>query len=402
LIKTRTGEGWRLAPEFEFNTRALIHLLDLPEWTRRSWPVVTSAITKLTNRPEPTLSDFGDELEAALIALDAEFKRQSSECWLIMPIKLPLTLSDVPPTTYEVLGRRFAFMRIESLKEYFGPLLKDASIRAELLLSMLELPRTVVCVGGEGFPTEGVFDSIAPAFDALRGAMELSLHFGRSRFMFGPTQPWGRIPHPGQLFALRPGKPVEAFPLTGVPDWEPDRECYGRNQLFENLRNITEALRSPPTDDAVEHLIGDLLRLYAQAMEQSEPAQQMLAFWQLAEALTLKKEEKGAADRVVARLSWFGRHLHISPESAVRHVLSSIMEKRNEMVHRGLYGLIDQTDVNLLKLVCETGIDWLIQHRRSLPTRSHLAHWWAHYAGAAASISALRDVSEFIEHSRRH
>jgi len=377
----------------------LMSLLDLPPWTRRTWTVVGNARQDLKSRSESSLPAFQAALAAELTKREIEYRAKAGPCWFILPIKFPLDLKEGPPRVIQILGRRFAFMRIENLREYLGPATNDAEVREQIMLSE-PMPPTVVCVGGEGFPIEFVFDTVAPAFDALRGAMELSLHFGQARMMVGPSEPWGRVPHPKQLFCLREGKPVDGLGFVGTPDWEPNSRLRDCDRLLESLEEVAGLIAETPAEGSIDELLGDLLRLYTQAMEQSESIQQLMGFWQMAEAMTLKKDEKGAGERVVARLSWFGQFLSVEPKDAVRIVLSSIMEKRNEAVHRGLHGQVDQQDVNMLKLVCEVGLDWLLSNRASLPTRAHLGHWWAHTSADAASLIALREVTLFIERHR--
>ncbi len=135
---------------------------------------------------------------------------------------------------------------------------------------------------------------------------------------------------------------------------------------FERLQQIAHILANEPDQSSTISIISDCLRLYVQAMDERFRYACFLAFWQLAEALTLSETRRGDTADVVKRLAWHGERLGLKA-SGYTETLKTYSKKRNDIVHRGIRE-VEDGDVNLLKSACETALQWLMkQHVKCAP-----------------------------------
>lgn len=396
LASTRGPNGWNSTVAFELDSQALLSLIDLPRWQRMRWAVVIGAVTDLAHGGAVDLATFAARLHSRLAALDQEARTKDRECWFILPSKLPCDFRG-GPVHIRLLGVNFRFMRIENMTEYLGSSFDGADQHTVWMLQE-NLPHTAVCFSQRGFPTEAAFDMVSPAFDALRGAVEVCKFYGTTFFSSHPRRK-GCFPYPRYLVCIPEGGSATTLRVV-APDWElKDKvnDPHKEEVLIDRLRVLAGAISELPAAGSVETLIADLLRLYAQAMEQEFHYQGLLAFWQMAEALTLAVDEQGKGERVVSRLSWFERYLRTEGVGSLLPVLRGLMHKRNEIVHSGIHDRVEEHDVNILKLACEVGLEWLVRHRKSLQTLEHLRLWWGHHQRATVELDRLRSVLGSLE-----
>lgn len=400
LVRTREPTGWRMSVEFEIDVQLLSELIRVPIYTRRPWVVIGHAVGEMAKRSLGGLIALADCINERIDSLRAEVGSHTGSCWLIMPLNLAVDLDGPLPRRIRILGTTFTFMRIDNLRDYLGCLLDVKNSAAIYHLSQTKTPY-VVCVEGSCWPTEAAFDQVAPAFDALRGAMELCQSFGRMQL--GAERPWGSVPHPRIVIVLRAGEPADVLTFV-AKDWEiagPRPERHKGPKLLDRVDGVAKTIPEAPRDGFIEEKLADLLRLYSQALEQEYSAEAFLAFWQFAEALTLRKEDRGKTDRVASRLSFFESFIVAKPDGRLAAVLHRMMEKRNEAIHQGVTHPIRADDVNLLKLICEVGFKWLHGMQADLPTVEHLHQWWAHCQRPDRDLEAVGSVVSLVQKRRQ-
>jgi len=162
---------------------------------------------------------------------------------------------------------------------------------------------------------------------------------------------------------------------------------------LDGIRRLAREFRQPPREGSTLALIADALRLYAQAMDQRHPHATFLALWQLAERMTLSAQ--GRTQDVCARIKWLVRDFDI-PGSGLWHVLNDFARKRNDIVHRGYLGEVDDEDVNLLKRITERALLWLIQEHRSLPNQENLTVLYQLRDASTAKVRVHAQTAGFI------
>ena len=73
------------------------------------------------------------------------------------------------------------------------------------------------------------------------------------------------------------------------------------------------------------------------------------------------------------------------PLKSMAASVKALAKARNALVHRGAYDVGD-TELNMLKTVCEYALQWLTWRANSLPTTAHLE---AFYSLRTAPVSQL-------------
>ena len=129
----------------------------------------------------------------------------------------------------------------------------------------------------------------------------------------------------------------------------------------------------------------------------------MLGLWQMAESLTLADERRGDTRLVANRLSVFAHERNLGEHLDVSHLTDAILfisHKRNEFVHKGLYGCANDDDINVLKLMCELGLEWLYNNLKTLPTQTHVRRYLELYSRNDNDLEAISTCVRFLQSSR--
>jgi hypothetical protein len=81
--------------------------------------------------------------------------------------------------------------------------------------------------------------------------------------------------------------------------------------------------------------------------------------------------------------------------------LEVLSEKRNNLVHRGIDN-IDQDDINILKIVCETALKWIIEEHNNLKTKLHLNEFYRLRTSSEKEIEAISDCIKYINNKKEN
>ena len=76
------------------------------------------------------------------------------------------------------------------------------------------------------------------------------------------------------------------------------------------------------------------------------------------------------------------------------------LSKRNDIVHRGIHD-VENDDINIIKLACEAALDWLFRTHKSLPTISHIEHYYRFRELSGTEISAMNASIAHLNKGRR-
>src|SRR5690606_16341403 len=165
------------------------------------------------------------------------------------------------------------------------------------------------------------WNALMPAYDAFRGLIELVYNLGSiSLFTWPPSARHACIPPPWCLVA----------PATGDFEFYPfgNRETLNEEPLvlvksaWKQIRLVADLIKAEPgSPHDFRWLIGDLFRLYSQAMDADRPYATFLGFWQLAEAITLVGERQGNHNGAIGRIATFLRGVDSDAALSVLRVL---------------------------------------------------------------------------------
>jgi hypothetical protein len=118
-----------------------------------------------------------------------------------------------------------------------------------------------------------------------------------------------------------------------------------------------------------------------------------LSLWQLAEAVTLVRDQGGVSDKVCVRVAQIIKR--VAPEldsNGMRKVLKSFADSRHRIVHEGGDAEVSQDDCGFLRRICEAAIYWLIHNQATLPTVEHLRHFYVMANYSEPNKSCVLDV----------
>jgi hypothetical protein len=246
--------------------------------------------------------------------------------------------------------------------------------------------------------TSGVaWNSIAPAFDLFRGTIEYLFDRGRARLFTTRQQPRSHVPHPVIVAAVS-GADYDAHRFDIAPH-NPAQLALLTPEHVSILQEVSSMLATPASESSTVSLIADGLRLYVQALDASANHTCFVALWQLAEATTCSTDLRGASDEVAKRLIWHTERWNL-PGTGLRETIAELAKKRNDIVHKGIQP-VSEDEINTLKYLCETTIEWLFSARTKLPTRSHVRSLYRMRTLPDAELRAEQEVAGFLRERRQ-
>jgi len=301
------------------------------------------------------------------------------------------------PARVRVLGTQFRFMdfrrvrRLASkrrLEDAMGPYQKS-------------LPDAWMVAAAPGQTHEAAWQNLVPAFDAIRGELELTHQYTNISWSLD-ERARGLFPHPGFMFSRAPDGDLLMFRFqTDDGPGMSQRKPLSRKGL-RLLKKHCSDIREPSQHGTTLSIIADCLRLYVQAMDMRRKYACLLGLWQMAEALTRpggEQQLRGDTRLVVDRLSWINSRWGMKTEG-LRPALLRIAGKRNDLVHRGI-DTVDHDDLNILKLCCEFALVWLRDHAKSLPRATDLDEFYSLRTRSNKELDRVVRCVRFIKRSRK-
>lgn len=236
---------------------------------------------------------------------------------------------------------------------------------------------------------------LEPAFDVFKGFAEFQYSLGHRSW--GGDGPQANLPHPRYYIAFDGHETAQGTTFV-VAENEVTQPIEVTNDYIEDLEENSEALKEVPSEDSVESLIVDALRLYSQAMDERFKGGRFLGFWQMLEKVALSDRVNGKTSKICSRVAWHGDRLGL-PGTGIRERLDRLADKRNDLVHRGIRNVNDD-DTNVLKLIAETAVEWLKAEREEISTKHHLNLYYQLRTKSNSSLEKRQDVIEFIKENR--
>lgn len=371
IMPTRLEKGgWR------WNLIHVLRVRALSAWSKgESLPVgdVVPTLTRMHDNKQNGADDF-EAAQGDIIAARRQAANRNQTRWqFFLPLGMKPGSGLSLPIRAQVMGSTFHILPSWNLAKRqigaseFTRLLKQIENSCGLL--GLEMnwggadsdPCLTFCGNGDSF--RAAWAGTESCFDVFRGILELPCGLWRMNISSGPHA-WRRFPPPAWLMAIAPGHAAEEATFHVEP-----QRSYGRQEMpsesWNMVKRCASLLKAVPTDGSTCGLIADSLRLYIQAMDARFRHVCLLGLWQMAERLTLASRHNGNPDLVCRRLAISGNlwrdHAHWFTD-----VLKPIARKRNQVVHRGIHGDVDDMDANILKLACEKVLVWLMGAARRL------------------------------------
>ena len=255
-------------------------------------------------------------------------------------------------------------------------------------------PQCCLIFRQSGVDAVGTLSGALLEYEALRGLVALALGF-QAWSMSSPPRRFGKY-GPARWGLARANKDV-AVPIRfdGEPD-PPDHKAKPlrlSQEQIDAIRRAAKLVSQVATRNSLDKVILTALGLYGYAMEQHLPHRQILAFWQVAEAVTLARRHGGDSRRVCKRMAYFFRALEIP---GMRDLFESIADKRNGIVHAALHDEANQEDATILKLACDRAIAWLLDNKKRFSTSEQLEQFYELSGRGARDLDTLAGAIALI------
>jgi len=403
LLSTIRNGGW---PVDRVNMVAIDELAASSSKSGSRSTLVMQTLREMSNNGKKTVDDFEVIFERHLRDKKKTELSKSKETWhFFIPIKVQVANKIIhTQPLIRILGEEFRFISLASVERRLGKEGRD-TLRNKSLLRIrtrtksTDLPSVFLYTSAKGSSWHLAWKDLEPAFDALRGMIELTFDFFGFRLISDGQEARRSVPHPLWMTARKRGKTSPEW-IHFITDEDSEAKAFEltRKRLSGVQKNASILAKKPKRRSTLS-LIANCLRLYSQAMDARFPHLSFLGFWQLGEAITNAEAVGGKTDRVVARLAWHGARIGLKG-SGYKGILKVLAKKRNAIVHSGIHDL-ENDDINTIKLACEAALDWLFRTHTSLPTISHVEHYYRLRESSGTDIDAINDCIDYVKKTRR-
>ena len=273
-------------------------------------------LREMKQKKKRTVDDFEAMFEVSLRARKIALQKESRGFWqFFIPINIHIT-SDIikPRPRVRILGKTFGFTPLKSVERRLGgngkrTLRNKSLLRFRTRTKLGEVPKIFLSTSASGSSWHDAWKEVEPAFDALRGMIELTLDFFGFRLISDETGARCSIAHPMWMIAHQRGQDAPEW-IHFITDEDSDSKPFDlTRKRLTGLQKNAALLAKKPKDRTTLSLIANCLRLYSQAMDARFPHLSFLGFWQLAEAITNAETVGGKTDKVVGRLAWHGARI---------------------------------------------------------------------------------------------
>jgi hypothetical protein len=392
LLSVRESNGWPIDLQMMIAFSELGASSILPGTLNNQH--VMPVLTVMKEQSKTSIEDF-EEIYTEQKKEKSIKRQKSTDVWhFYIPLNISFQKEISLPSTIKVLGRDFRFMthRMASRNVEEGAFKFITGLRLLKLVTSDDIPNTFLYATSRGESWEDAWQELEPAFDTLRGIMEITFGLGSLRLSSDPT-PRRNVPHPQWLIARLGDQEARGLRFI-VDDISTDQNFLVTKNKFSAIKRNARLFKDDPAKGSTLEIAADCFRLYAQAMDTRWPYACFLSLWQLAEAITLSETVGGLTEKVCERLSWHSSRTKLQG-SGFTDTIKVFAKKRNDIVHRGIHNVTDD-DINIMKHICETALRWLISERHRIPSSLHLDQFYRLRELNDAEVEARKDIIKYI------
>lgn len=354
LLKARRENGWEINFQNQLSMRALAAMGK--EGLSQSDIIIV--LSEMWGDSTSTLNDF----ETIFRRLCRDSWKTNKEWAFHWP--WAVTLGDDVTIPFEFTLNGFTF-RVTSWNFNKRKILRSqVSNQLRLRLECHEIPFDGYCLTtkSEGRSLSEAWLKVAPTYDFFRGFLEFHLSYLQTGWSF-PQKPKCKIPYCRWLV----GFPKEGGPalMTFYVDDKGLKPVALESRHLNVFRKNVKSFRIVSEKDSISDFLANAFRLYSQAMDERFHDRAFLAWWQLAEALTLSWKHGGRTDLVVRRLKWISKRYTLD-RKGIEDCFKQLADYRNTIVHQGIGDMVDEEDCNFLKVSCELLLNWMLGNRKRI------------------------------------
>lgn len=388
LLSLKKGDGWPVSAQFMMARAALLYSSQPPLNGR----LMIDTLKQMDTGGLKTINDFEK--------LYVEQRKNKSKVKNLWEIYIPLDINvkdDVlVPLDIKSLGRGFKLLRLKDIFSERISLIRQQLKEIDLGNSEYrQIDQIFLVVEARGPSWQDAWKEVEPAFNTLRGMIELTFLMFRWRISFR-EKPRHKIPHPKIGVAINQSINKSAGFIFSANKYDGSRDTLTRKDFDRLFRDISIIEDLPNKDNSLS-IAFDGLRLYAQAMDENLDYACFMGLWQMLETLTISEATGGKTDEVINRVvNLVGRDTF---GCEYKMVLKTFAEKRNDIVHRGIHNIVED-DVNNLKTISKLALNEFVKLARVLPTTQHIRQYFSYRERGASELSVLSETIQYIEDQR--
>jgi len=289
LLSVRKDNGWSVD---WVNMVAFAELGSSSSHPGMTDSLIMRVLGEMKQNSNTTVDEF-ETIFNQRLKTDAIAANKQVGCWqFFIPIEVIPSADLAQRNRIRILGREFTFLSFATVERKLDKqsriALRDTYfITYRTGINVKHLPTVFLSVSTQASSLNLGWRDITPAFDALRGLIELSLDFYGWRITSSEKSARRKLPHPLWMIALKKGTPLELINFITDEDEDTATKPFKLNSTqLAGIKKNAKILRREPTPQSTLSLLADCLRLYSQAMDARFKHFCFLGFWQLAEAIT--------------------------------------------------------------------------------------------------------------------
>jgi hypothetical protein len=345
-------------------------------------------IKSLINLKKENKKDL-DSFKLIYASILEEYKIEEQNEWDVL---LPYE-NDMLRRKFKVLGQEFSIVSLNTFKRLVPEILlmKQVNNTYEYRVNKFILPKHFIKIKMKGFNLRTCWDTIRTQFTILQGVYDFGMLKG---LWIQGDGAMTSFKHPEWIVLHDKKARIEfgIFRLYGT------RIRTSTNIIrLKEVKNTLQYISKEAEPNSAKSLIFDCFRLYAQAMESVHNHNCFLSLWQLIENVCVSESAK--TTDVINRINVIVQETKIF-DFEIGGLYKLISKKRNDLVHKGI-DFTNNDDSNLLKILAETTIEWLMEKEKILKTKTHVNEYFKLRTRNDKDKKAIRETMRYIERHKK-
>jgi len=332
-------------------------------------------------------------------------KRVMTRMWVFyLPLYVTLKNEIILPVKLNCLSKEFEIINFKTVENETGKNVRDSDTIKKMTgyRPINRIPKRFLKVVGKGEDIRNAWISdILPAYDTLRGIFEYL--FLSDWWKVWVDQPRSILAHPKWMLIVKSSSSSSKKVYGHVfrnEEYPINKMINLSNQNIELLEKYLEIFGERVKKGSIYELLSEILRIYAQAMNERQFYMSFLGLWQAVELITIPDDNKANYDKLRGRLSKYFDGIE-GIDFQINSILNIISDKRNDIVHRGIIHEISEVELISLNFICRELIRWMFENADNIRTKLHLNYYYILRDKGDNVLTALKEVVEHIESNRQ-
>jgi hypothetical protein len=314
----------------------------------------------------PSSENLASYFEATYRSMMADCKRKSSVFRAYAPVQIAYP-GAVLPVELDLLGYRVSLIDHVEIKQRKNEALAPGGAMVPSLWKPIDEStlylRYIVTAHHDGWASHDMLKII----DYFRGYLHIATAFGSHSLVMGPAKARAKVMQ-GPWVAIVDENNV--WNTWGYSGDAVGSKVYQLNdaewkRLIDDVRIVA---RDPKTE-----LVRDVIRLYGRSYEYSDREAMFLSLWNVLERITLSDRFGGETKKIGLRVAAAYKSFSgPDREFVISRAMPAYSSMRNDIVHRGVSGVIDDEALGAFKAIVETMIQWLLSRCGAALTENEL------------------------------